>query len=711
MSLKNDFPLALVSFLILFLELLMIRYISTEIRIFAYLSNLLLLAIFAGSSVGMMIKKRIDISQTAMGLFWVSVLTTMAYIVRLPQLEFKIFSGITELLVPLSEEHIWGQIGTYSITGMIIGLILAMGVLGLTAWVFVPLGQLMGKYLDSHKNPLWAYSINILASILGMWAFQGLSLLRISPLLGIVLVQILLIVLADSQFKKWLMLIFLGLTIVFTAPKTAYQPYEGPVTYWSPYQKLTLSLIKKQYPFQAGGWFLEVNNVGYMSLLGLSPDKVQSAIKMFIGDNGLSSGDLKYLNQYDLPFYFKKNAKSVLIIGAGGGNDVAGAVRNNVPLIDAVEIDPTIVAIGKKFHSDLPYENKSVNIIVDDGRAYMQRTDKKYDLVIMGLADSQTLGSSMTNLRLDNYLYTVESFRQIKNILNPNGVVFVTFEAQRPWIGARIRRGLAEVYGEDPKVFEVRSDGLFGWGGVVFTVGKERGEMAEILANNAPLNDFVSKNSRIFDGRVRLLTDDWPYLYLDKPRLPLLHLIFSVAIVSGLWMVSKLSGSGSKILGVFFWLGAAFMLFEFQNISKASLLFGTTWVTNLLIITAFLSLALVSNFLVAKKYLPIKLAWAGLFVSLAIQLIIPLTSLNQLSITGRYLIAPLAMSFPILFSGIIFANFFEKSKDKSKAFASNLIGMAAGGACEMFSYLTGVSSMLWLTILFYSLALISARRR
>ena len=153
------------------------------------------------------------------------------------------------------------------------------------------------------------------------------------------------------------------------------------------------------------------------------------------------------------------------------------------------------------------------------------------------------------------------------------------------------------------------------------------------------------------------------------------------------------------------------MLFEFQNISKASLLFGMTWITNLLIITAFLSLALVSNFLVARKYLPIKLAWAGLFISLTIQLIIPLTNFNQLSIMGRYLIAPLAMSFPVLFSGVIFANFFEKSKDKSMAFASNLMGMAVGGICEMFSYLTGVSSMLWLTILFYGLALAGARRQ
>ena len=55
---KNYLKLFLISFLFLFLELLVIRIVSTEIRIFAYMSNLVLLAIFTGSGLGMLVKKK-----------------------------------------------------------------------------------------------------------------------------------------------------------------------------------------------------------------------------------------------------------------------------------------------------------------------------------------------------------------------------------------------------------------------------------------------------------------------------------------------------------------------------------------------------------------------------------------------------------------------------------------------------------------------------
>ncbi len=57
---KKFFPLFLVSFLTLFLELLVIRLVGTEIRIFAYLSNFTLLAIFAGSGLSTLFKNTPD---------------------------------------------------------------------------------------------------------------------------------------------------------------------------------------------------------------------------------------------------------------------------------------------------------------------------------------------------------------------------------------------------------------------------------------------------------------------------------------------------------------------------------------------------------------------------------------------------------------------------------------------------------------------------
>ena len=58
---------------------------------------------------------------------------------------------------------------------------------------------------------------------------------------------------------------------------------------------------------------------------------------------------------YDLPFRFIE-PRSMLVLGSGGGNDVAAAVRRGVPAIDAVEIDPVIVRLGEHLHPEKPYQ-------------------------------------------------------------------------------------------------------------------------------------------------------------------------------------------------------------------------------------------------------------------------------------------------------------------------------------------------------------------
>src|SRR3989338_7573109 len=104
--------LVLVSFVILFLELLLIRLIGTEIRIFAYFSNLLLLAIFVGSGLGMLIKKRLPITLSALLLLAITLILSAGWM-----------SNITELLSPLSESFFWFQQNTGTAGGTAAGLI------------------------------------------------------------------------------------------------------------------------------------------------------------------------------------------------------------------------------------------------------------------------------------------------------------------------------------------------------------------------------------------------------------------------------------------------------------------------------------------------------------------------------------------------------------------------------------------------------------
>jgi len=690
------------SFLILFLELLLIRLISTEIRIFAYLSNFILLAALIGSGLGMMLRKKIAVYKVVYWLFGIVLIVSIEYIIRLPRLEFRLFKGITELLVPLSEAYIWGKVYTFSKTGIIIGLGLMFGLLGAVAWTFMPLGNYLGRLLNSHPKPLKAYSLNIAASILGMWFFQLLSILQLSPVLGLVFAQVILLLLVKDKAKRSIVLIVLLVTLSYVIPKKAYQPHEQAVDFWSPYQKLTLSYLIKEEAYQAGGWFLEVNNQAYMGLLDLSDEKRISASAYLIKEKYQEyPEDVKFIDQYVLPYEFVEKSEKVLIIGVGGGNDVAAAVRQNVKRIDAVEIDPMIAELGRKYHPEYPYLSKAVNLIIDDGRAYMGRTKSKYDLVISGLADSHTLSTSLTNMRLDDYLYTEESFARMYELLEDDGVAVISFEVTRPWIGAKINQSLQKTFKQNPLIFEVRSDNAFGWGGIFFVVSKDPQVLVDVLEEKPELASFIDRNRRDYPQKVKTLTDDWPYLYLDKPRIPMLHIIVGGLVFLAVWYFNRKTNKGFKLIPSFFLLGAGFLLFEFQNISKSSLIFGNTWINNLLVITAFLGLILLSNYLVYKNKVSIGFAYVGLMLSLAVQLVLPLSVYNLLDKPVRLIVAPLIMSLPVLFSGIIFASLFRATANKARAFASNLLGMAAGGLLESLSFVVGVHAILYLTIMIY----------
>ncbi|MBI5356683.1 hypothetical protein HZB78_03645 [Candidatus Collierbacteria bacterium] len=697
-----------VSFLILFSELLVIRLLGTEIRIFAYLGNLTLLMIFLGSGIGMYIKKTLPLSWTATAFFLLAALVSTSYILRTPRFDVKLFSGISELLAPLSESYVWQSLNTFSKTGAVLGLGLTLGILGLTAFGFMPLGNLLGKLLAKDPHPLRAYSINIAASLSGMWALQIFSLGQLPLLLGLTLVIWTLLFLEDNPTARAVIMAVAVATIALTIPKTANQPYEGPTTFWSPYQKLTLSLINKTKIQQPPGYYLEVNNVGYMGLLNLGPDH-QATVSAWAKNN-----DVLFQDQYLIPYRFKPDPENVLIIGAGGGNDAYGAIRGGAKNVDAVEIDPVIVKIGKKYHPNLPYQNSRINLVTADGRAFMEKTKKRYDLIVMGLADSHTLSSSLTNLRLDHYLYTKESLEKAKQLLKPDGILVLSFEVPRRWIGQRLSKTVAEVFGVTPLTFEVRSDGAFGWGGYFFVASKDPDLLPRILNQNPDFANFIKEHERTFppltinSSTINSLSDDWPYLYLDSPRLPVLHLIIAGIAAIGLFLGRKIIFKDTKFNWPMFWWGAGFMLFEFQNITKFSLLFGLTWQTNIIVISAALIMILGANWLVERKMISSGLMFVGLMATLLIQAVIPIKLFNTLPDLHKILIAGTILNLPFFFGGAVFSGWFKNAKDKKAAFAGNLLGSAAGGLMEMFSFLLGIKAIIFMAAAIYGLGWIAA---
>lgn len=691
---NKNLNIFIVSLLMLFLEMFIVRWISTEIRIFAYISNLALLACFIGIGIGCYYAKgQVNIRNSLFALCFLILASK-----SIP------FRNITDMLSGFTDFDIWFEnLSPYKFIPAIEGIALTICLFSGITILFFPLGQILGNLLDTHKNIIVAYSLNIAASILGIWLFAGFSFLSTPPY-----VWLLLSLTGYMWFyfhykhsrASFYLPCLLSILLMVTPINTS-----ALLTRWSPYQRLDLWPNMIAHNTQ-NGYVITVNNVSYMCLLDLSPEFIEKYPNIY-------NISMRRFNQYEIPFMLRKGIKDVLIVGAGAGNDVAGALRNGIAHIDAVEIDPDIYLLGKIFHPEKPYQDQRVNIIIDDGRSFFKKCKKKYDVITFGLADSHTLSSSYNNLRLDHYLYTIESFKEAKKLLNKDGILTVIFDAKRDWIAKRIYDVLKTVFGMEPITFVVNSPaGIFGWGGIMYVVGDN---IKEGINGNKELKEFIDNNKIVF-GKIDtpLTTDDWPYLYLKNKSIPILYLCIMLSLLILLFIVGTktLLYPSGKLNLHFFFLGMAFLLLEFQNISKSCLLFGSTWLVNAYIISAILFLILLANILVYYiKRINIKICYLSLFLSIVILYLLPLRIFNNLGYLTKGISISIFMNIPVLFAGIIFIQSFSKTQEKSLAFGSNLLGASIGGLLESISFITGIKSLLVLVLIFYLLSYLSMKYR
>lgn len=154
-----------------------------------------------------------------------------------------------------------------------------------------------------------------------------------------------------------------------------------------------------------------------------------------------------------MPYRYGSN-EDVLIVGAGTGNDVAAALRAGAKRITAVESDPVISRIGVERHPERPYEDSRVQLVVRDVRNFLRQSKAVYDKIVLGYLDSHSLFSSMSSLRLDNFVYRRESFREMSGRLKANGMMAATFTVHEKWIADRLFGLFKETFGYTPAVFQ-----------------------------------------------------------------------------------------------------------------------------------------------------------------------------------------------------------------------------------------------------------------
>jgi hypothetical protein len=363
--------------------------------------------------------------------------------------------------------------------------------------------------------------------------------------------------------------------------------------------------------------------------------------------------------------------------------------------VDAVEIDPVILELGKKYHPEHPYDSARVTVFIDDARAFFKKTNQRYDLIVFGYLDSHTLLTSMSSIRLDNYVYTLESFREARKLLTTNGTLVLAYSAGRSFLGDRIYATLGRAFNSPPVAYFTGYDET----GVVYIEGNQN--------RLVRISDFpeISEEFQSHTRGILLSTDQWPFLYLKSRTIPfsiLAVLVLFLYISTGLLRrnVSLRGLTAPQDLHLFF-LGAGFMLLETKGVTELSLLFGSTWVVNAVVIGSFLLMGLLANAVISFQPVSRKLAYIFLFCLLIAGMFLPYTILSGLPSAEKTMAAAILVGLPVFFSGLVFSRSFKDLSEPSHGLGVNLLGAVIGGVLENLVMIGGTPILGILAIALY----------
>jgi hypothetical protein len=658
------------SFVALFLELMMIRWVPSMARLTQYYGNLMLISSFLGLGLGSLVSGR------GWRLFrWVPIL---------------LFGDVALLTlchyVPMSGSDSEARFGLEG--SLFLGYVALIAVFVGNTSLFVPLGEQIGAAFNSLPR-LAAYSWDLAGSLAGTLVFGFFSLLFFSPSVGVLLA--ILIVAGLSERRLWAVgLPFVLLTVLMTSLTSR----EGVL--WSPYHYITVAdadYLTGDHPPRTNRASLTEPGTSLRSMKDPPMYAVRVNQHFFQLHGTIDSarytpdsprlGDVAFLReQYLLPYFLEPSPRRVAVLGAGGGMDCEAALLAGAGHVDAVEIDPALVRLSRRYNASGVYDDPRVTVRVTDARSFLQNGTARYNVIAFGYLDSQGLFSVMSNLRLDGFTYTVEGLRTAYRRLEPDGLLVVSFVRSHDWLVKKLIGMVEEATARKPLVYDGGSQ-------VVICVSPR-----DLAGSPARAGRFVRAD--VPPGEVVPATDDWPYLYLSRRGVP-----FDYGLVIGVLLLLSFAaalllregGFGRIDFNILF-LGFGFLLLETKSIGDCSLYFGGTWLVTMLVVAGCLLMVLASNTVAmrldlqrhVRSALPL---YVPLFGALALSYVVPREVVLEWPLWARLSWVLLAVPLPVFFAGLVFSLTFRTGGQAAGLFGANLIGAMLGGFTEYLGMAIG----------------------
>ena len=128
-----------------------------------------------------------------------------------------------------------------------------------------------------------------------------------------------------------------------------------------------------------------------------------------------------------LPFKLAPPRPQTLVIGPGGGSDVLVALGAGSAKVTAVEMNPLMLRFVRHFGAAAGnlYDHPQVETVVSEGRTFVRRSDRFFDVILLGFVDSWAAVASGGLSLSENHLYTVEAFAAYLDRLTPDGMLVI----------------------------------------------------------------------------------------------------------------------------------------------------------------------------------------------------------------------------------------------------------------------------------------------
>jgi len=128
-----------------------------------------------------------------------------------------------------------------------------------------------------------------------------------------------------------------------------------------------------------------------------------------------------------LPFKVAPERPKTLVIGPGGGSDVLVALGAGSEKVTAVEMNPLMLRFVRQFEARAGniYDHPRVEAVLSEGRTFIRRSDRRFDVILMGFVDSWAAVASGGLSLSENHLYTVEAFRAYTDHLTDDGQLVI----------------------------------------------------------------------------------------------------------------------------------------------------------------------------------------------------------------------------------------------------------------------------------------------